>query len=204
MKVLVIDYGMGNVGSVKRALEECGATEVVISNDHRDFADCTHAVLPGVGAFPDAMKHLREYDLVDQVRKIALEDKVPFLGICLGMQLLASSGEEITDEKGLDLIPGKVQMLVPVNGERVPHVGWNEIGFSRQDGIFDHIGDRADFYFVHSYHFIPANKDHILATTPYCGDIVTAVRKDNIMGMQFHPEKSSATGFQLLKNFLDL
>ena len=204
MKVLVIDYGMGNVGSVKRALEECGAGEVVISNDHRDFADCTHAILPGVGAFPDAMQNLYSYGLVDPIKKLTLEDKVPFLGICLGMQLLASHGTEVTDQAGLDLVPGRVELLSPQNGERVPHAGWNEVNITRHDNIFDHISNKADFYFVHSYHFIPEETGHILACTPYCGEFVSVVRKENIIGAQFHPEKSSFTGFRLLKNFLNL
>lgn len=203
MKILVIDYKMGNVGSVKRALEECGAGEVVISHDLGDFEDCTHAVLPGVGAFPDAIRNLASYGLIHPIKKLALEDKVPFLGICLGMQLLASVGEEVSSYDGLNLIPGKVELLKPVDGERVPHVGWNEINMAREDEMFNGIGDKADFYFVHSYHFKPAFAEHILATTPYCGEFVSVVRRDNVMGTQFHPEKSSTTGFLLLKNFLN-
>lgn len=204
MKVLIIDYGMGNVGSVKRAVEECGVNNVVISNQHSDFNDCTHAILPGVGAFPDAIKNLEKFDLVNKIRSITLEDRIPFLGICLGMQLLASKGTEVYTHKGLDLIPGEVSLLTSATNERIPHVGWNEIHFEQNDSIFEGIQDRSDFYFVHSYHFVPEKKENILSTTPYCGNFVSTVRASNIIGAQFHPEKSSTTGFQLLKNFLKL
>lgn len=204
MKVLIIDYKMGNVGSVKRALEECGATEVVISHDLRDFEDCTHAVLPGVGAFPDAMKHLKDHGLINPIKKLATEDGVPFLGICLGMQLLASVGEEIAACDGLDLIPGNIEILKSQNNERIPHVGWNEINIKKSDHLFEGISNQSDFYFVHSYHFKPTSTENIICTTPYCGEFISVVRNGNIIGTQFHPEKSAATGFKLLKNFLNL
>lgn len=205
MKVLIIDYGMGNVGSVKRAIEECGVDNVIISHQHSDFDDCTHAILPGVGAFPDAMKNLENFNLVDKIRSLALEDNIPFLGICLGMQLLASFGTEVTEQAGLNLIPGKVVLLSSPTNERIPHVGWNEIFLENKvDQILEGIPDKADFYFVHSYHFIPQQKEHILSITPYCGSFVSTVRSSNIVGTQFHPEKSSIMGFQLLKNFLNL
>lgn len=205
MKVLIIDYGMGNVGSVKRAIEECGIEQVVISHNHADFDDCTHAILPGVGAFPDAIDNLEKYGLVDKIKRIALEDKIPFLGICLGMQLLASAGSENELKKGLDLIPGNVELLLPKNQERIPHVGWNEVQFKKaEDSILYDIPNKSDFYFVHSYHFIPKDEAHALTVTPYCGEFVSMVRSNNIIGAQFHPEKSSTIGFQLLKNFLNL
>ncbi len=202
--ILVIDYGMGNLGSVKRALEECGATEVMISNYESDFDKCTHAILPGVGSFRDAMHNLHEQNLVPRIKKLALEDKVPFLGICLGMQLLASGGEEHGRTTGLELIPGTVSLLKPVIGERVPHVGWNEIQKKNESPILEGIPDQSDFYFVHSYHFSVDDPAAVIATTPYCGEFVSVVAKENITGTQFHPEKSSFAGFQLLKNFLGL
>lgn len=205
MKVLIIDYGMGNLGSVKRALEECGVDNVIISHEHADFDDCTHAILPGVGAFPDAMKNLESFGLVEKIKSLALDEKIPFLGICLGMQLLASFGTEITEQPGLNLIPGEVVLLSSPTGERIPHVGWNEIHFeNKANKILEGIPDKADFYFVHSYHFIPQQKEHALTNTPYCGNFVSAIRSSNIVGTQFHPEKSSTMGFQLLKNFLNL
>jgi glutamine amidotransferase len=203
--VLVIDYGMGNTGSVKRALEECGANDVTISHYEEDFDKCTRAILPGVGSFADAMKNLQDTGLVKRIQKLTLEDKIPFLGICLGMQLLASSSEENGPSQGLNLIPGEVKLLQPRNDERVPHVGWNELELENRDHpILDGVKNRSDFYFVHSYHFIPKNPDHILTTTPYCGKFVSMVHSGNIIGTQFHPEKSSTTGFQLLRNFLSM
>lgn len=203
--VLIIDYGMGNTGSVKRALEECGASEVVISNYEEDFDRCTRAILPGVGSFADAMKNLQEAGLVKRIQKLALEDKIPFLGICLGMQLLASVSDENGPSEGLNLIPGEVKLLRPLNRERIPHVGWNELEFeNRPNPVLKGIKNRSDFYFVHSYHFIPKNTDHILTTTPYCGKFASMVGTGNIIGAQFHPEKSSTTGFQLLRNFLNM
>lgn len=205
MKVLIIDYGMGNVGSVKRAIEECGVEDVVISHHDYDFEDCTHAILPGVGAFPDAMTNLKDRGLVQSIRKLSLEDKVPLLGICLGMQLLASEGTEGSRQAGLGLIPGLVKGLEPVNGERIPHVGWNEIHFQQPDDpFFENVKDRTDFYFVHSFFFTANDAGHVLASTPYCGSFASVIRSNNIIGTQFHPEKSSTTGFQLLRNFLKM
>jgi imidazole glycerol-phosphate synthase subunit HisH len=204
MKVLIIDYGMGNVGSVKRAIEECDVDNVVISHQHSDFDDCTHAILPGVGAFPDAMKNLESFGLVKKIKSLALDDKVPFLGICLGMQLLATKGTEVSEQEGLDLIPGRVELLSSSTKERIPHVGWNEIHYQNpSDSFLQGVPDKADFYFVHSFHFVPQLNEHVLAKTPYGGNFVSIVRSSNIIGTQFHPEKSSTMGFQLLKNFLN-
>lgn len=193
---------MGNTGSVKRAFEECGAREVIISRYETDFDHCTHAVLPGVGSFADAMKNLHEAGLVPRIKKLALEDKIPFLGICLGMQLLASASEEHGPTEGLNLIPGQVKLFRPANGERVPHVGWNEIHKQNEHPLVEGIQDKSDFYFVHSYQFETTQPDAVIASTPYCGEFTSIVAKDNIMGTQFHPEKSSFAGFHLIKNFL--
>jgi len=200
--VLVIDYGMGNTGSVKRALEECGAPEVVISHYEEDFDRCSHAILPGVGSFADAMKNLNEASLIKRIKKLALEDKVPFLGICLGMQLLANSSEEHGPTQGLGLIDGEVKLFRPKNGERIPHVGWNEIRKQNEHPVLDKIKDGSDFYFVHSYCFTSTKPETVIATTPYCGTFTSVIARDNIMGTQFHPEKSSFAGFQIIKNFL--
>jgi len=202
--VLVIDYGMGNTGSVKRALEECSANEVVISHYEEDFDRCSHAILPGVGSFADAMKNLREAGLVRYIQKLALQDKVPFLGICLGMQLLADSSEEHGPSEGLGLIPGNVRLFKPADGERVPHVGWNEISKQNEHPLLNNVQDKSDFYFVHSYYYTASQPESVVATTPYCGTFASVIAKDNIMGTQFHPEKSSFAGFQIIKNFLAL
>jgi glutamine amidotransferase len=127
---------------------------------------------------------------------------IPTLGICLGMQLLADHGEENGEHEGLHLVPGRVRRLQPQRGERVPHVGWNEVAQRGRHSLFDDIPDRADFYFVHSYHFDAAPGAEVVASTPYCGEFVAVVRKENVWGTQFHPEKSSRLGLRLLRNFL--
>ena len=203
MTVLVIDYGMGNIASARRAIEECGG-RVVVSADPVGLQDADHIVLPGVGAFPLAMERLHVAGWVEPLRSAVLDRGVPMLGVCLGMQLLVDEGDEVTKTKGLGLIPGKVQRMVPANrAERVPHVGWNEVRH-RDDPLFQGIPSGADFYFVHSYHCVPRDDATIVATTPYAGDFVCAVRQGNVAGVQFHPEKSSRAGFRLLKNFLAL
>jgi glutamine amidotransferase len=200
--VLIIDYGMGNLGSVKRALEECGAAEVVISHNESDFDICTHAILPGVGAFSDAMQNIKNAHLNQRIRRLALEEKIPFLGVCLGMQLLATTGNEYGVTQGLNIIPADVNPLQPLNGERIPHVGWNEIHIASGHPVFEGIPDKSDFYFVHSFHVSVKDSQYALATTPYCGSFASVIGNENVIGVQFHPEKSSFAGFRLLKNFL--
>ncbi len=204
MKVVVVNYGMGNLASVLRSLEECGVP-VVLAGKPQELSDATHMVLPGVGGFADGMRHLVELGLIDAVRKAASVDGIPVLGICLGMQLLASRGEEGGGTAGLDLIPGQVVRLKSVEtGTKIPHVGWNEVNFVKASGLSRGIESGSDFYFVHSYHFVPLSADVVIARTPYCGEFVSAVQKDNVVGVQFHPEKSSHVGRQLLRNFLAL
>ncbi len=202
MSVLVIDYGMGNLGSVRRSLEECGAT-LVISEDPAAINGCSKLILPGVGAFPDGMDHLQRAGWVEAIHDAVNVRGLPMLGICLGMQLLASMGYEGGTTKGLGLIPGIVKRLEPTAEKvRIPHVGWNELHRQRDDDLLAEVPDRSDFYFVHSYHFVPDDNHDTVATTPYCGEFVSMVAKDNVYGVQFHPEKSSRPGFQLLKGFL--
>jgi glutamine amidotransferase len=203
MTVLVINYGMGNLASVGRAFEECGAT-VSISDDPRDLDTADRIVLPGVGAFPDGMRNLLIAGWSDKLREVLRNPEVKLLGICLGMQLLAEVGHEGAVTPGLGFIPGKVKRFIPLNGERVPHVGWNEINASHSHPLLHAIPDGTDFYFVHSYHFEASRETHVLATTQYCGNFNAIVASGNIFGMQFHPEKSSKQGFQLIRNFLAL
>lgn len=204
MKVLIVDYGMSNLGSVKRSFEECGA-EVLITDDHKDLKLATHIVLPGVGTFLKGMESLRAHGWVDSIRKAILVDRIPFLGICLGMQLMASEGEEGGIVKGLGLISGKVVRLKKDSlKSRIPHVGWNEVCLVRDSPLFYNIRNNSDFYFVHSYHFLPDNHKNIIATTPYCGGFVSGIAVGNVFGVQFHPEKSSREGFQVIRNFIKL
>jgi glutamine amidotransferase len=201
MTVLVVDYGMGNLPSVARALEECGA-QVEVSDDPAAIERAERIVMPGVGAFADAMGNLTTRGWVDGLRRAVTQDRLPFLGICLGMQLLADEGDEGGKTAGLALIPGQVRRLEAGLGDRIPHVGWNELHATKQSRLLEGVPDGADFYFVHSYQLVPTAEDAVLGRTPYCGGFVAAVERDNVVGFQFHPEKSSRMGRQLLRNFL--
>ena len=203
-KAFLVDYGRGNLGSVRRALEECGA-EVVTSDDPAACAEASHIVLPGVGAFADCMAALEKGGWVEALRGASLQDGIPLLGICLGMQLLADRGLEGRVTAGLGLIPGEVVRLEPDGPQaRIPHVGWNEAYHGGTHPLFSGIASGTDFYFVHSYHFVPLHAAEAIASTPYCGSFVSAVARGKVCGTQFHPEKSSRAGFQLLRNFLSL
>ena len=202
MSVLIVDYGLSNLGSIRRSLEECGAA-VRVSDDPKSLKTASRVVLPGVGSFADGMANLRKGGWLTPLREAAKDEKIPLLGICLGMQLLADRGHEGGDIPGLGLLPGEVRRLEPRSyAERIPHVGWNEINPLGKSPLLDGIPDGSDFYFVHSYHFIPEYDDLVLATTPYCGKFVSAAGTDNIIGVQFHPEKSGRPGFHILANFL--
>lgn len=201
MTVLIVDYGMGNIASARRAIEECGG-RAIVSDQPSDIDQADRIVVPGVGAFPLAMERLREAGWVEALYRAVHQDGLPLLGVCLGMQLLAEESDEVSVTSGLGLIPGRVERIVPTDPvERVPHVGWNEVNHRNGD-LFDGIPGGADFYFVHSYRFVPSDPATILATTPYAGEFVSAVAKGRVAGVQFHPEKSSRAGFRLLRNFL--
>jgi glutamine amidotransferase len=202
MNAIIVDYGMCNMGSILRAVEECGGTARV-SADPADLKTATHIILPGVGSFPVAMQNLISRGFVEPLREQALAMGIPVLGVCLGMQLLAERGFEGRETAGLGLIPGEVLPLRPdTPSVRIPHVGWNEVYFQTPSPLFEGIETGHDFYFVHSYHFSCAEKKHVLATTPYCGQFASVVGQGTVFGTQFHPEKSQWIGFALLKNFL--
>ena len=204
MSVVIVDYGMSNLNSIQRALEECGAQNPIAIDNPRELRTADRIVLPGVGAFGDGIEHLKAQGWIEVIREEVLENKIPLLGICLGMQLLASKGFESGQHDGLDLIPGNVKKLEPIGeNEKIPHVGWNEVHYNRDNHLFNGIPDGRDFYFVHSYHFVPDDPKDIIGTTPYCGGVVSAVNRGNVFGTQFHPEKSIPSGFDLIKNFLD-
>ena len=211
-EVAVIDYGMCNLDSVARAIEECGAS-VRITDLASEIEGASHLVLPGVGAFADAMAQLTRRGLDGIIRRSVLEKQTPFLGICLGMQLMAARGAEGGPCEGLGLVEGEVVRLVPEPpGTRIPHVGWNEVVHDGELALLAGIASGTDFYFVHSYHLRPgaaadsrAATSRAAATTPYCGGFTSVVaRGDRVFGVQFHPEKSQRAGFRLLKNFLAL
>lgn len=200
-RVAIVDYGMCNLDSVRRATEECGA-DPFVTDDPADLRSADRIVLPGVGAFPDAMHALQDRKLDIALTEEVIGRGIPFLGVCLGMQLIAEHGEEGGDTPGLGWFPGRVIKLVPTEVDRrVPHIGWNELVPSQESVLFNGVPDRADFYFVHSY-WLDCPADLVVATTPYCGSVTAVVQRDNIYGVQFHPEKSQRHGFQLFRNFL--
>lgn len=207
--VAIIDYGMGNLDSVARCIEECGG-KPLIANQPQDIEEANRIILPGVGAFPKAMQNIKKR-LFDQrsLNEVLYEQvmikQIPLLGICLGMQLLASLGWEIETTEGLGWIPGEVHQLKPFGDDtRIPHIGWDEVHFTRESPLFAGIESGKDFYFAHSYHLCPLEEEQIVAYTPYGQGFTSAVQRGLIFGVQFHPEKSQRLGFQILKNFLNI
>lgn len=207
MRVGVIDYGVGNLGSVLRALEELRVAPVLV-NRAVDMHTTDCLVLPGVGNFADCAGLLQAGGWVDALQQEVLGHGRPLLGVCVGMQLLADSSTEGAEDgqgtPGLGFIPGRVEHLRVLGCElRVPHVGWNGITrCASTDHLFDGIPDGTDFYFVHSYAFVPHDPSDVLATADYGVPITAAVRRGHVWGTQFHPEKSSRAGFRLLRNFI--
>lgn len=207
--VALIDYGSGNLRSAEKALARAAfergiAAEIAVTADPAIAAKADRIVLPGVGAFADCMGGLAALPgMVDALREAVLVKKVPFLGICVGMQLMASVGREFGDHKGLGWISGEVVRMTPTDPDlKIPHMGWNELRILKPHPLFDGIETGAHAYFVHSYVFRATDKSHLIATTEYGGVVAAAVGRDNIVGTQFHPEKSQATGLALLGNFL--
>lgn len=201
-KVAIIDYGLCNLDSVARAVEECGGSPV-ITDKPEDLSSSDRVIIPGVGAFGKAMQNLKALGMDEAIRENRSRRQMPILGICLGMQLLAELGEEGGDHKGLGLIPGRVVKLKrKIPSERIPHVGWNEVQIKTPHRLLQNLSTGTNFYFVHSYHFECANSAHAIGITPYCGNFTAVVADNDVMGVQFHPEKSQKAGFALLRNFL--
>jgi len=198
--IAVIDYGLGNLRSVSKALETVGA-RVKVTNSPEDIACACAIVLPGVGAFKRAMDNLTRLEILPSIVR-AIKQGKPFLGICLGLQILFTESKEHGSNRGLDLIKGKVKKFGP--GMKIPHMGWNSVRFKAQGvkrKIFDGIPDGSYFYFVHSFYVEPKDKDVIVSTTEYWNEFTSTVNKDNIWGVQFHPEKSEKLGLKVLENF---
>ena len=207
--VTIVDYGSGNLLSVTRALEHCGAN-VVVSHDPAEVQAAERLVVPGVGAFADGMNGLRERALVDPIRRFAASGR-PLLGICLGMQMLATASEEFGEHEGLDLVPGRVVRLpnMTLDGlpQKTPHVGWADLwpaeGIDWKGSLFDDTPPGTSVYLVHSYAVLPDNPAHRLADCFYGGHrIAASIRNGNVVGCQFHPEKSAAAGLRILRGFL--
>jgi len=202
--VAIVDYGMGNLDSVARAVEECGG-EPLLVRTVSELGRAGSVILPGVGSFTKGMRNLRVSGMVDALQEYVVERAMPFLGLCLGMQLLATRGEEGGGEAGLGWINGEVARLRPEGeDERIPHVGWNEVVCTRESPLFAGLDGRRDFYFVHSYTLACEDEGDVLASTPYAGGFTSAVERGHVRGLQFHPEKSQRAGFQVLRNFIGL
>ncbi len=200
--IAIVDYGMCNLDSVARAVEKFGGTPLV-TDQKKEIENAAGIILPGVGSFADAMQELHRRSLSALLQNKAKEG-IPFLGICLGMQLMASTGYEGGETAGLNIIPGKVIRFIADDSQtRIPHVGWNEVAQITASPIFTNLTDNTDFYFVHSYHFQCAD-EFVLARTPYCGNFISVIGSGSAFGVQFHPEKSLKNGAKIITNFLAL
>ncbi len=200
--VAIIDYDAGNLKSVEKALNKIGET-AVITRDREEIRKADHVILPGVGSFADAMENLKKYQLDAVIRETA-DAHIPFLGICLGLQLLFESSEESPGVEGLKLLPGKILRIPGGEGLKIPHIGWNSLKFPNKGRLFEGIQEPAYVYFVHSYYLKADDPSLVTASTFYGTEIHASVEKKNIFACQFHPEKSSDVGLKILKNFVSL
>lgn len=200
--VAIIDYDAGNIRSVEKAIMLLGH-EAVVTRDRDAILSADHVILPGVGAFGDAMAKLRKYGLVDTIRE-AVERELPFLGICLGLQLLFESSEEAPGIEGLGLLPGKILRIPDGKGLKIPHIGWNSLTFPNQGRLFQGIAQGAYVYFVHSFYLQAGDPEIVTASTEYGTVIHASVERGNLFACQFHPEKSSEIGLKILQNFLNI
>lgn len=203
MRVAIVDYGLGNLRSVAGAVERLGH-EPVVSSEPEELDRADKLVLPGVGAFGDGMRNLRERGLVEPLSRLVLEERKPILGLCLGAQLLGRRSDEFGEHEGLGWLDVSAQRIPAGNGLRIPHVGWNELHQVRESALFAGIEDGALFYYVHSYHLVADDPKLVKGETDYGGRLTALVERDNIFGTQFHPEKSQRDGLRLLGNFLEL
>lgn len=199
--IVIIDYGMGNLRSVQKAFEHIGV-DALITRDPTIIQNASKIVLPGVGAFSDAMDNLTSLGLIDILHQEVLKKKKPFLGICLGMQLIATKSYEFGETQGLGWIDAQI-VRFPDSGLKIPHVGWNNVTFAHPSPLFEEIPDNSDFYFVHSYYF-DADDTYATGICEYGIEFIASVQKDNIFATQFHPEKSQKHGLAIINNFAKL
>ena len=200
--IAIIDYDAGNIKSVEKALQKLGQ-EVVITRDAKTILHADKVILPGVGAFGDAMANLKKYGL-DQVIYQVVEQNIPFLGICLGLQLLFEKSDESKGVAGLGILEGEIYKIPDQEGLKIPHMGWNSLHLQNGGRLFHNIEENAYVYFVHSYYLKAKDEEIVKATTDYSTHIHASVEKGNVFACQFHPEKSSDVGLQILKNFVEL
>ena len=200
--ITVLDYDAGNIKSVEKALDFLGE-EVKITRDREEILSADGVILPGVGAFGDAMEKLHQYGLVDVIHEV-VDRQIPFLGICLGLQLMFESSEETPGVEGLHLLDGTIRRIPAAPGLKIPHIGWNDLTFPNKGRLFRGIEEHSYVYFVHSFYLEAADSSIVKATTEYGTRIHASVEKDNIFACQFHPEKSSRIGLKILQNFVDV
>ena len=200
--IAIIDYDAGNLKSVEKALQYLGE-ECIVTRDKEKLLKADKIILPGVGAFGDAMEKLHKFGLVDVIHKLVKENK-PFLGICLGLQLMFESSEEGPGVKGLGLLPGKIVKFPEKEGFKIPHMGWNSIDVKEGSRLFKGVSNNSYVYFVHSYYLQAENENDVAATTEYITHVHASVEHDNIFACQFHPEIRGDGGLRILKNFCEL
>ncbi len=198
--IAIIDYDAGNIKSVEKALMAL-EEQVVVTRDPKEILDADGVILPGVGAFGDAMERLESYGLVETIAQVA-ERRIPLLGICLGLQLMFESSEESPGVKGLGLLPGQILRIPDEGGLKVPHIGWNNLKYPNGGRLFRNLPEDSYVYFVHSYYLRAQEPEIVTATTEYGVPIHASVERDNIFACQFHPEKSSGVGRKILQNFI--
>lgn len=203
-KIVIVDYGMGNLRSVVNAFDYLGAN-VSLSSRPQDLGRCQAVVVPGQGAFRDCLINLRRQRLTRELERQVIEQRKPYLGICLGMQILGSKSFEGGEHAGLNWIAGEVKLLQPKNKlYKIPHLGWNDVKITKTHPLFSGLSDTPCFYFAHSYVLYPKSSEVVTAITDYGGELPVALAQNNIMAVQFHPEKSQQDGLQLLRNFMGM
>jgi imidazole glycerol-phosphate synthase subunit HisH len=200
--IAIIDYDAGNLKSVEKALVHIGE-QAIITRDQDEILKADKVILPGVGSFGDAMKKLHKYNLVETIKGVA-DRKTPFLGICLGLQLMFESSEEYEGVNGLSLLEGKIVRIPDKENLKIPHIGWNSLNINPSSKLFKGIEENSYVYFVHSFYLKAKNRDEVAATTEYSTTLDAAVEKNNIFACQFHPEKSGKVGLKILQNFAKL
>lgn len=200
--VAIIDYDAGNIKSVEKAVQHLGQ-EAVVTRDAKLLCKADHIILPGVGAFGDAMEKLKKYELIPVIREV-IDRGMPFLAVCLGLQLLFEESEESPGIPGLGIFKGSIRRIPDMEGLKIPQIGWNSLHFPRESRLFQGCKEESYVYFVHSYYLKAAEESIVSAETEYGVLIHAAVERDNVFACQFHPEKSSAVGLHMLKNFLDV
>ena len=200
--IAIIDYDAGNIKSVEKAMQLLGQ-DVTITRDRETILQADKVILPGVGAFGDAMGKIRQYGLEEVIGEV-VDQKTPFLGICLGLQLLFERSDETPGVEGLGILKGEILRIPDKEGLKIPHMGWNSLKFQNQGRLFANLPEEPYVYFVHSYYLRAADEGIVTATTEYSTHINASVEKDNVFACQFHPEKSSDVGIQILKNFVEI